>query len=44
MARATRSQAYAAAGEQVTGEAYDRPRALLRDLLHPLELFDEGKE
>lgn len=30
--------------EQVTGEAYNRPWALPRDLLHALDLFEEGKE
>jgi glutamine synthetase len=30
--------------EQVTGEAYHRPRALPRDLLHALDLFDQGPE
>ncbi len=29
---------------EVSGEAYHRPRALPRDLLHALDLFEEGKE
>jgi glutamine synthetase len=30
--------------EAVSGEAYHRPRALPRDLLHALDLFDQGPE